>query len=31
VSFNNQGGGHFNHIWLQGPGTFVYSASINLK
>ena len=31
VSFNNQGGGHFNDIWLQGPGTFVYSASINLK
>jgi diaminopimelate epimerase len=31
VSFNNQGGGHFNNIWLQGPGTFVYSASINLK
>ena len=31
VSFNNQGGGHFNHIWLQGPGTFVYSASIKLK
>ena len=31
VSFNNLGGGHFNHIWLQGPGTFVYSASINLK
>ena len=31
VSFNNQGGGHFNDIWLQGPGTFVYTASINLK
>jgi hypothetical protein len=31
VSFNNKGGGHFNNIWLQGPGTFVYSASINLK
>ena len=31
VSFNNKGGGHFNDIWLQGPGTFVYSASINLK
>jgi diaminopimelate epimerase len=31
VSFNNQGGGHFNDIWLHGPGTFVYSASINLK
>ena len=31
VSFNNQGGGHFNDIWLQGPGTFVYSASIKLK
>ena len=31
VSFNNLGGGHFNHIWLQGPGTFVYSTSINLK
>jgi diaminopimelate epimerase len=31
VSFNNQGGGHFNHIWLKGPGTFVYKASIQLK
>ena len=31
VSFNNQGGGHFNDIWLQGPGTFVFTASINLK
>ena len=31
VSFKNQGGGQFNQIWLQGPGTFVYSASINLK
>ena len=31
VSFNNQGGGHFNDIWLQGPGTFVYKGSITLK
>jgi diaminopimelate epimerase len=31
VSFNNQGGGHFNQIWLKGPGTFVYKASIHLK
>jgi diaminopimelate epimerase len=31
VSFNNQGGGHFNQIWLQGPGTFVYKGSIHLK
>ena len=31
VSFNNQGGGHFNHIWLQGPATFVYKGSIHLK
>jgi diaminopimelate epimerase len=31
VSFNNQGGGHFNHIWLKGPGTFVYKASIQVQ
>ncbi len=31
VSFNNQGGGHFNHIWLKGPGTFVYKANIHLQ
>lgn len=31
VSFNNQGGGHFNHIWLKGPGTFVYKATIQVK
>lgn len=31
VSFNNLGGGHFNHIWLQGPGTFVYKGQIHLK
>jgi len=31
VSFNNQGGGHFNHIWLQGPATFVYKGNIHLK
>lgn len=31
VSFNNLGGGHFNHIWLQGPATFVYNGSIKLK
>jgi diaminopimelate epimerase len=31
VSFNNKGGGHFNHIWLKGPGTFVYKASIHVK
>ena len=31
VSFNNQGGGKFNHIWLKGPGTFVYKATIHVK
>ena len=31
VRFNHLGGGHFNHIWLQGPGTFVYKANIHLK
>ena len=31
VSFNNQGGGHFNNIWLKGPGTFVYKSSIQVK
>ena len=31
VSFNNQGGGHFNQIWLQGPATFVYKGNIHLK
>jgi diaminopimelate epimerase len=31
VSFNNQGGGHFDHIWLQGPATFVYEGIIQLK
>jgi diaminopimelate epimerase len=31
VSFNNQGGGHFNNIWLKGPGTFVYKSSILVK
>ncbi len=31
VSFNNQGCGHFNHIWLQGPATFVYNGTIHLK
>lgn len=31
VSFNNQGAGHFNDIWLKGPGTFVYKASIDVK
>lgn len=31
VSFNNKGGGHFNHIWLKGPGTFVYKANIHVK
>ena len=31
VSFKNLGGGHFNHIWLKGPGTFVYKTSIHLK
>lgn len=31
VHFNNLGGGHFNHIWLKGPGSFVYKASIQLK
>ena len=31
VSFNNLGGGHFENIWLKGPGTFVYKASIHVK
>ena len=31
VSFNNQGGGHFNHIRLQGPATFVFKGTIHLK
>lgn len=31
VSFNNLGDGHFNHIWLQGPGTLVYQGQIHLK
>jgi diaminopimelate epimerase len=31
VSFTNKGGGHFNNIWLKGPGTFVYKASIHIK
>jgi len=31
VSFNNKGGGHFNNIWLKGPGTFVYKASIHVN
>ena len=31
VNFYNLGGGHFNDIWLQGPGTFVYKGSITLK
>jgi diaminopimelate epimerase len=31
VSFNNKGGGHFNQIWLKGPSTFVYKASIDIK
>ena len=31
VNFNNLGGSHYNNIWLQGPGTFVYAASIKLK
>ncbi len=31
VSFNHLGGGHFKHIWLQGPGTFVYKGTIHLK
>ena len=31
VSFNNQGGGDFNYIWLQGPATFVYKGTIHLK
>ena len=31
VSFNNQGGGDFDHIWLQGPATFVYKGTIHLK
>ena len=31
VSFNNKGGGHFNQIWLKGPGTFVFKASIDIK
>jgi diaminopimelate epimerase len=31
VNFNNKGGGHFDHIWLQGPATFVYKGIIQLK
>ena len=31
VCFHNLGGGHFNHIWLKGPGTFVYKSSIHIK
>ena len=31
VSFHNKGGGHFDHIWLNGPGTFVYKGTIHLK
>lgn len=30
VSFNNKGGHHFNHIWLMGPGTFVFKGSISI-
>ena len=31
VSLHNLGGGHFTHIWLKGPGTFVYKSSIHIK
>ena len=31
VSFNNKGGGQFSDVWLKGPGTFVYKASIQIK
>lgn len=31
ISFNNLGDGYFNHIWLQGPATFVYRGTIHLK
>jgi diaminopimelate epimerase len=31
VNFQHKGGGHFNNIWLKGPGTFVYKASIQIK
>lgn len=31
VQFNNEGDGHYTNIWLKGPGTFVYKASIELK
>lgn len=31
VNFNNEGDGYFTNVWLKGPGTFVYKASIDLK
>lgn len=31
VKLNHIGGGHFNNIWLMGPGTFVFKGSIHLK
>jgi diaminopimelate epimerase len=31
VNFNNEGAGYFTNVWLKGPGTFVYKASIDLK
>ncbi len=31
VKLNHKGGGHFNNIWLMGPGTFVFKGSIHLK
>lgn len=30
VQFNHLGGGHFNDIWLIGPGTFVFKGMIKL-
>lgn len=31
VSFINKGGNHFDHIWLKGPGTFVFKGNIHVK
>lgn len=31
VKLHHKGGGHFNNIWLMGPGTFVFKGTIHLK
>lgn len=31
VQLHHKGGGHFNNIWLMGPGTFVFKGTIHLK